>query len=280
MASITRRGASIGYSRSGTGPAVLMLQGAGVVGNGWRPQVDALVPRYTVITNDNRGIGASTRGEGPLTIEAMADDALAILKAEGIERFHLAGHSMGGLIAQQIALTVPERVTSLALLCTFSRGPQAARLTASMLWTALRMRIGPRQLRRNAFMELVMPAHYLRTADRVQLAETLRPLFGHDLADQPSIVMQQVRAMARFDVSAGLARLESIPTLVVSAVHDRIALPSFGRALSAAIRGSRYVEWPDAGHGVTIQCAGPINELLSQHLAQADARHLSASPAS
>ena len=58
VASITRRGASIGYSRRGTGPAVLMLQGAGVVGNGWRPQVDALAPRYTVITNDNRGIGA------------------------------------------------------------------------------------------------------------------------------------------------------------------------------------------------------------------------------
>jgi hypothetical protein len=66
-----------------------------------------------------------------------------------------------------------------------------------MLWKALRMRIGPPQLRRHAFMELAMPAHYLRTADRLQLAERLQPLFGHDLADQPSIVMQQVRAMSR-----------------------------------------------------------------------------------
>ena len=280
MPNITRAGASLGYDRSGAGTAVLMLQGAGLVGNGWRPQVDALAGRFTVITNDNRGIGISTRGDGPLTIEAMAEDALAILEAEGIEHFHLAGHSMGGLIAEQIALTVPKRVISLALLCTFLRGAQAARLTLSMLVTTLRMRIGPRQLRRNAFMELVMPEHYLRTADRAQLAETLRPLFGHDLADQPAIVMQQVRAMSRFDVSEKLQTLGTIPTLVLSAVHDRIALPAFGRALSAAIPGSRYLEWPDAGHGVTIQCAGPINDLLAEHLTRADSSRLVASPAS
>jgi 3-oxoadipate enol-lactonase len=278
--SITRSGASIAYSRIGSGTAVLMIQGAGLVGNGWRPQVDALARRHTVITVDNRGIGGSSRGDGPLTIEVMADDALAVLQAEGIERFHLAGHSMGGLIAQQIALTVAERVISLSLLCTFLRGAQGARLTPSMLLTAVRMRVGPRQLRRNAFLELVMPAHYLRSADHAQLAETLRPLFGHDLADQPSIVMHQVRAMSRFDVSESLHTLGTIPTLVLSAVHDRIARPVFGRALSAAIPGSRYVEWPDAGHGVTIQCAGPINDLLAEHLNRADARHRAASPAS
>jgi 3-oxoadipate enol-lactonase len=275
---ITRAGASITYNRRGTGPAVLLLQGAGVVGNGWRPQVDAMASRYSVVTNDNRGIGLSTRGDGALTIEAMAADAVAILDAEGIDRFHLAGHSMGGLIAQQIALTSPKRVSSLALLCTFLRGAQAARFTASMLLTSLRMRFGPRQLRRNAFLELVMPAHYLRTTDRVQLAETLRPLFGRDLADQPSIVMQQVRAMASFDVSEKLSTLGTIPTLVLSAVHDRIALSAFGRALSEAIPGSRYIEWPDAGHGVTIQCAEPINDLLAEHFTRADAHRLSASP--
>jgi pimeloyl-ACP methyl ester carboxylesterase len=180
---------------------------------------------------------------------------------------------MGGLIAQQIAITVPDRVASLALLCTFSRGPQASRLTLPMLVTSLRMRIGPRQARRNAFMELVMPASYLESVDRVQLADSLRPLFGYDLADQPGIVMQQVRAMARFDVSDKLPQLAKIPTLVVSATQDRIALPEYGRALSAAIPGSRYVEWPNAGHGVTIQCAEAINDLLARHFARAAQRH-------
>jgi pimeloyl-ACP methyl ester carboxylesterase len=90
----------LAYSRAGRGPAVLLIQGAGVVGNGWSPQVSGLSHRFDLIAFDNRGIGASDRGPGPLAIEAMAEDALALMAHEGIERFHVAGHSMGGLIAQ------------------------------------------------------------------------------------------------------------------------------------------------------------------------------------
>jgi pimeloyl-ACP methyl ester carboxylesterase len=251
------------------------VQGAGVVGNGWRPQVDALAPRFTTIVIDNRGIGASTLGDGPLSIEAMAADTLAVMDAERIDRCHLAGHSMGGLVAQQIALAAPGRVASLALLCTFLRGADGARMTAAMLLTALRMRIGPRAMRRNAFLELIMPAGYLATADRSALARELQPLFGHDLAHQPSFVMRQVRAMARFDASDGLSALGPIPTLVVSASHDRIARPASGRALAAAIPGARYVEVPDAGHAVPIQCAAAVNDLLLDHLLRAAAAPLS-----
>ena len=275
MPSIARGGASIAYARTGRGPAVVLVQGAGVVGNGWRPQVDALAPRFTTVVIDNRGIGASTPGDGPLSIEAMAEDTLAIMDAERIDRCHLSGHSMGGLIAQQIALTAPARVASLALLCTFLRGADGARLTPAMLLTALRMRIGTRAMRRNAFLELVMPAGYLTTVDRSTLARELAPLFGHDLAHQPSFVMRQVRAMARFDASDRLAALAGIPTLVVSATHDRIAAPSSGRALAAAIPGARYVEVPDGGHAVPIQCATAVNALLLDHLARAAGAPLS-----
>jgi pimeloyl-ACP methyl ester carboxylesterase len=246
------------------------VQGAGAIGEGWRPQVEALADRFTTVTFDNRGIGQSTCA-GALTIEDMARDALAIMDAEGIERFHLAGHSMGGLIAQQIALTAPHRVLSLALLCTFLRGRQASTLSWGMLATALRMRIGPKAARRRAFTELVMPAAYLRSVDGAQLASQLAGLFGHDLASQPSFVMTQLRAMARFDVSARLTALAPIPTLVVSAQHDRIARPEYGRALADAIPGARYVEIDEAGHAVTIQLAARINQLLVEHFTQPSA---------
>lgn len=275
MTSIARGGASIHYARAGRGPAVVLVQGAGVVGNGWRPQVEALAARFTTIVIDNRGIGASTLGDGPLAIEAMAADTLAVMDAEGLDRCHLAGHSMGGVIAQQIALTSPGRVASLALLCTFLRGADGARLTPWMLATALRMRIGTHTMRRNAFLELVMPAGYLATVDRAALARELQPLFGYDLAHQPPIVMRQVRALARFDASDRLATLGTIPTLVVSARHDRIAAPSSGRALAAAIPGARYVEIPDGGHAVTIQRAPAVNELLLNHFVRAAAAPLS-----
>lgn len=271
MPTIATTRARIQYWTTGHGPAVVLVQGAGVIGEGWRPQIDALKDRYTVVWIDNRGIGQSALTSGALTIEDMAADVLAVVDAEGLQQFHLVGHSMGGLIAQQVALSAPARVRSLALLCTFLKGRQGATMSLPLLVTALRSRIGTRRMRRHAFVELVMPAAYLATIDRDQLCEGLQGLFGRDLADQPSIVLQQVRAMAKFDASARLPQLSGIPAVVVSAEHDRIARPEYGRALAAAIPGATFLELTGAGHAVTIQCAGDVNAVLQRHLAEASA---------
>ena len=270
MKTLETRGVSVRYVREGSGAPVVLLQGVGVIGEGWRPQIAALRDRFTVVAPDNRGIGGSSPGTGTLTVEDMAADVLAIADAEGFDRFHLAGHSMGGLIAQEVALAAPRRVQSLALLCTFLHGQDAARLTPDIMWTGLRTRLGTRAMRRRAFLRLVMPDAYLESAPS-SLAADLAVLFGHDLADQPPIVMKQLRAASRYDASARLNALGTIPTLVVSATHDRIALPAFGRALAGAIPGARYVEIADGGHGCTIQCATRINELLAEHFAGASA---------
>jgi pimeloyl-ACP methyl ester carboxylesterase len=271
MPTLQTPGATLLYSRSGTGPPVLFIQGVGVVGNGWAPQVEGLRARFTVVSFDNRGIGGSRNHDGRLTIEDMAADALAIMDALGFERFHVVGHSMGGIIAQAVALQAPARVASLAFLCTFAKGSDGSKVTLPMLVTALRMRIGTRAMRRNAFLELIMPARYLAEVDRAALAARLAPLFGHDLAEQPPIVMKQLGAMSKYDAGARLQSLASIPTLVVSAAEDRIALPASGRALSNAIPGARYVEIADAGHGLPIHRAEEINELLAGHLSAATA---------
>lgn len=267
---LDRGSAQIHYARVGSGPPVLLIQGVGVIGNGWKPQVDALRDRYTLVTIDNRGIGGSTF-EGALSVEDMAADALAVADAEGIDRFHLAGHSMGGMIAQQMALTAQPRVLSLALLCTFLTGKQGTMVAPAMLLTAIRSRVGTRAMRRRAFTELVFPRPYLAAVDRRALERELAGLFGRDLADSPPIVRQQLAAMGRFDASARLASLSAVPTLVASAARDGIARPQYGRALAAAIPRSRYVEIPDAGHALPIQCAAQVNELLVRHWNQTGA---------
>jgi pimeloyl-ACP methyl ester carboxylesterase len=264
MLTLHTKDAQLAYERSGQGPAVLLIQGVGTVGEGWRPQVEGLADSFTLISFDNRGIGRSTI-EGPLSIETMAADALAIMRAEHLDQFHVVGHSMGGLIAQEVALSAPGQVKSLSLLCTFAAGKQGSTPSASMLVTALRTRIGTRPMRRRAFLELVMPRAVLAEFDHEALAEQLAPLFGHDLADQPAIVMKQLRAMSRYDARARLGRLAGIPTLVVTALEDRIARPRFGRQLAAAIPGASLVELPQAGHGVPIHNAARINELLRGH---------------
>jgi aminoacrylate hydrolase len=270
MSALQTDGALVQYQRKGTGPAVLLIQGVGAVGEAWRPQVDGLADRFTLVSFDNRGIGGSEIRGGPLSIEAMAADAIAIMDAEGIRDFHVAGHSMGGVIAQAVALRVPDRVKSLAFLCTFARGRDGARFTFSMLVTALRMRIGSRAMRRRAFLELIMPERYLNEIDCAALAERLAPLFGHDLADQPSIAMKQLSAMSKYNASAQLSQLAHIPTLVIAATEDRIARPEYGRAIATAIPGAEFLELADAGHGVTLHRPEEINTLLAAHFTGAE----------
>jgi pimeloyl-ACP methyl ester carboxylesterase len=267
-------GARIAYTDTGRGPAVLLIQGIGVVGEGWRPQVQGLAERFRVLTFDNRGIGGSELRGGGVSIEDMAADAWAVADAAGVERVHLVGHSMGGLIAQAAALAAPARVKSLSFLCTFARGAQAAKMSPGMFLTFLRTRLGTRAMRRSAFLSIVMTEKALATQDaagRARLAAELAPLFGHDLADQPPIVMKQLRASSRFDAHDRLGALAAIPTLVLSGAEDRIARPAYGRELAAAIPGARHEELPDAAHGVPIQDAALINERLRAHLDAAEA---------
>jgi pimeloyl-ACP methyl ester carboxylesterase len=262
----------LSYAVAGSGPAVLAIQGAGVTGSGWRPQVDGLVHRFRVVTFDNRGIGASSRGQSALTIERMAADALAIADAEGMERFHLIGHSMGGLIAQHVALTSRARVQSLALLCTFADGASATRLSGRMLVLAMRSRIGTRAMRRRGMIRMIMPDAYIRDHDVIALARQLGDLFGHDLADQPPIILEQLRAMSKYRGVSRLSELSGIPTLVLSASHDPLAPPTRGREIASLIAGARFIEFGDASHALPIQCADEVNALLLEHLMMAKSR--------
>lgn len=264
-------GCRLAYRVVGNGPPVVLIQGVGLHGDGWRPQVEALAEHHRCLTFGNRGMGASQPLGAPLSIEQMAADTLALMDALSWPSAHIVGHSMGGLIALQLALSARGRVRSLSLLCTFSRGADATRPTPRMMWLGMRSNIGTRRMRRLAFLEIVMPPEVLAREDRDALAARLEPLFGHDLGVQPPIVMKQLSAMGRYDATPRLGELAGIPTLVVTAAHDPIARPPLGRALAKAIPGARLVEFADASHGVTIQHASRVNALLRDLLFAAEA---------
>jgi pimeloyl-ACP methyl ester carboxylesterase len=267
---LEHRGCRLAYEVRGDGPPVLLIQGVGVAGSGWKPQVDALSARFRCLSFDNRGMGMSQPISERLTVERMADDARALMDAEGWESAHVVGHSLGGPVALALALADPARVRSLSLLCTFARGRDATRLTAFMLWVGMRTRIGTRRMRRHAFLQLVMPPSALAAEDRDALAAKLAPLFGHDLADQPPVAMKQLAALRAYDATPRLSELAGIPTLVVSAEHDPIAPPASGRALAAGISGARFVQFAGASHGLPIHRAAEVNALLLDHLAAAE----------
>jgi pimeloyl-ACP methyl ester carboxylesterase len=271
--SFEHQGCSLSYKvAGGAGPPVVFIQGVGVHGSGWTPQIEMLRSRYRCVVFDNRGIGASQPVGGALSVERMAGDTVAVMSHLGLASAHLVGHSLGGPIALEVALAEPRRVRSLSLLCTVARGSDATRMSGKMLWLGMRSRVGSRAARRRAFLEMVMPPGTLQRDDAQALAARLAPIFGHDLADQPPIVMKQLAALRAYDASARLAGIVDKPTLVVSAVHDPIAPPRFGRALANGIPGARYLEIENASHGLPIHRADVVNTLLDEHLAAAEAR--------
>lgn len=271
MPVIQRGSCTLSYELAGAGPPALFIQGVGVCGSGWGPQVDALSPKWTCLTFDNRGIGESGPvGPGPLTLDTMVDDALALADAQGWGDMHVVGHSMGGHIAIALALAQPQRVRSLALLCTSARGRDMPPVTARFLWTSLRSRIGTQRARRHAFLEIVLPQALLAAGDLDGWAMLLEPLFGHDLADTPTVAMKQIGAYRALDATAGLGRLAGVPTLVVGATEDPLSPPRVSRALAAGIPGARFIQIEGAAHGVTITHAAAVNQLLADHFAEPD----------
>lgn len=270
MAFAEYRGCNLSYRVEGSGPPLVLVQGVGVCGSGWTPQVRDLRDEFTCLTFDNRGMGESQPVGAPITVPQMAEDALWLMSHLGWDSAHVAGHSLGGPVELEMALSQLRRVRSLSLLCTLARGKDATRLTWRMLALGLRTRIGPRRARRHAFLEIIFPPDALRDADRDALAAEMAPLFGHDLADQPPVAMKQLAALRAYDASSRLRELAGIPTLVMSAAHDPIAPPRYGRALASGLAGARYVEFADASHGLPIQHSSRVNELLRGHLRAAE----------
>jgi pimeloyl-ACP methyl ester carboxylesterase len=260
-------GGALHFRVRGEGDPVVLVQGVGLHGDGWSPQVDALSSRYQCITFDNRGMGRSQPVPRGLTVDRMVSDTLAVMDAAGARAAHLVGHSLGGCVALGVALREPTRVRSLALLCTSARGADATKLTLPMLLLGLRTRIGSRKMRRAAFLEIVLSPDYRKSHDLAVAAARLAPLFGHDLADSPPVAMKQLSALGNFDVTHQLRELSGQPTLVICGGNDLIFPPRCARMLADGIPGAELIEYPHAAHGLPIEMADEVNRKILEHLA-------------
>ncbi len=156
------------WEEYGSGPPVLLIMGLSFTHEMWFRALPWLAPRYRVIAFDNRGTGRSDAPRGPYTIRQMASDARVVLDAAGIEAAHVVGASMGGMIAQELALSFPRRVRSLVLACTthggvFSKWPEFVRRPWSLR--------GPGAGR-------LIPFLYADATPRVRIDEDLEARYG------------------------------------------------------------------------------------------------------
>lgn len=220
MPRATRDGVAIEYAVDGTsdGPTVLLLEGLGYGRWMWRWLTEDLADGYEVLRPDNRGTGDSDVPEGPYTIAEMAADARAVLDDCGADRVHVCGASMGGMIAQELALT-DERVASLTLLCTSPGGEDAAETPPEVQEHIFSAPVdaGPRERIRYLMEPAVSDGFYEREPELVDRIVDWR-LAGDAT---PAGREAQVAAVAAFDASDRLDEL-SVPTLVLHGTADRV----------------------------------------------------------
>lgn len=242
------------------GPAVLMIQGLGADKTGWNLQRLAFGTRYRVVALDNRGAGRSDQPFGTYTLDQMADDAVNVLDAAGIEQAHVMGASMGGVIAQLVALRHPERVRSLTLACTACRNHEWRReLVAG--WAATASERGMSAMTRDAARWVIGPRSLRRLWPAVGWLGPIR-------SSRPSHgFVAQVRAILDADdtVARDLSRIE-VPTLVVVGNQDVLTTRGDAEELAENIPTAELVVISGAAHGLMVEHASTYNRVVLDFL--------------
>jgi len=257
-----------------SGPKLLLIMGFGMRGSLWKPQLDELSRDHQVAIFDNRGIGRSDLPAAPFTMREMAFDALRVVGELGWERFHLAGVSMGGMVAQEVAIRAAERIASLTLIATHCGGPTGFIPTIAGARAFTAALAGSPTQRPAALERLLYPDAYLATVDRAALALRVAAQVV-DPAPFRSLLMQ-LGAVARFDCRSRLGDI-SAPTLVVKPSLDVLVRPSHADALVQGIPNARLLAYDDAGHGIAFQHAVSLSNAIREHVARAVGR-VAASP--
>ncbi len=222
---------------------LLCIHGLGYERHGWGPGLARIAGEREVILLDNRGIGASDVPPGPYTVAQLAADAHAVLDAAGVERADVLGVSLGGMIAQELALTYPGSVGRLVLACTTPgvRGHAMPARTVRLFATigGLEPATALRQLIENSLADSTVRRR----------PELIEEVYRYRIAHPPALPGWQAQAAAGATFDA-LDRLEAIraPTLVLHGTDDHVIDVRNAELLARRIDGARVELVPDAGH--------------------------------
>lgn len=252
------------YMEAGTGEPLVLIMGFGGDHLAWGLQVPAFAERYRVIALDNRGVGQSSAPDVPYTTAMMADDTAGLLDALAIEHAHILGVSMGGMIAQELALRHPRRVRTLQLHATYAR---ADRYVLALLDAIreIRLGLGREKALRAMALWLFEPASYVERPEFVEFF--LQNALTNPYPQTDVGFLRQADAVRAHDALERVAQIRR-PTLVTVATNDILVPPHFSRELAARISGVELHVLPRGGHGYFWEHADDFNRLCLEFLAK------------
>jgi 3-oxoadipate enol-lactonase len=256
---IVRSGdADIAYETAGQGDPLLMIMGFLADSRMWVLQTPVFAEHFTCITFDNRGVGMSSIPPGPYSMEQMAADALAVMDDAGIERAHVLGISMGGAIAQHVALKAPERIRSLTLAATWCHPNTWLERLGEIGGRVAQL--GPEAFGRSVLLWLFTPHLVIHQPDVVATIEQMMVAF------QPPVeaFVNQIAAVHTHDTREQLHQITA-PTLVLGAKRDFMVPPELAEIVAQSIPGSRF-ELLDGGHAFSAENAPEFNRVILEFL--------------
>jgi pimeloyl-ACP methyl ester carboxylesterase len=250
------------YEVHGEGEPLVMVMGLGADTLAWIPQVPALSQRYRTIVFDNRDVGRSDYVDEPYEVADMADDALALCDELQLESFHLLGVSMGGAIAQHMALAQVERLRSLTLCVSWAgTGRYGAERGRVLGATAERM---PIEQHVEMLLLLTMSEAFYENREA---ADYLRGVMLRNPNRQsPAAFARQAQASGRHDVRERIGTL-SAPAHVIGAERDVLVPVWKSRELAELIPGAKLTVIDGAAHGVNLERAEEFNRAVLDFLA-------------
>jgi len=254
------------YELRGRGTPLLLIESWGYSSWMWFRQLETLAREHTCIVFDNRGVGLSDQPDEPYTISMMAEDAASVLEDSGLGEAHVLGVSLGGFIAQELAISRPELVRSLVLVST-SCGIRGAPMPLET-FKVLNMPKGTMSLRDWLRMRL-LPAFSERfVAEEPGVVERVLDFY---IANKPPTysIWRQAQAAASFDSLDRLDRIRA-PTLIVAGSEDKVVPPENARMLLDGIPNSRLVIFKGCGHLLFIERPGDFNKLVLDFLRSVD----------
>jgi 3-oxoadipate enol-lactonase len=229
----------IAWEERGDGAPLLLIQGLGYGRWSWEPLVPGLAERYRVLWFDNRGIGDSDKPEGPYTARLMADDARQVLDEAGVERAHVLGASLGGMIAQEVAAGTPERVDKLVLCCTTPGGAATVPMPeVTVQLFAEAATLAP---------DVALRRFVVNALGANPPEELVEELYQLRLANPPDPAGWQAQAAAGLTFG-GVDAAINAPTLVLTGTEDNVVDQRNADVVAAPIPGARVERLSGAGH--------------------------------
>ena len=245
------------YELQGQGDPVVLISGLGSNATIWFKQLPALSEHYKVLAFDNRGAGRTAKPEYEYTISQLAYDTRYLMDALQMEPAHIFGFSMGGMIAQEIALQWPEAVKSLVLGCTFAGGPHSIRAGQEIASYLRPAGPGVQRFEENMHASwLLLYSEEWIAANHDLLMQRANEL--KDLRTAPEFFARQVDAVAKHDTFDRLDKIK-VPTLILTGDKDQLMPPQNSRLLNERIPNSQLVVLPGAGHYFFVEFAEETN---------------------